>query len=200
MPERLTAALVTGCRPEVSSRATRRGAVLLAPWGVRTSTRPVVANSGTRKMRRPGRLITTCAAVPSTRTAGGPKLFGPRWLPASSTSPRGMADAGLTPSMRGSGKVSAGCRERGIWLNPDAQDRCYSPSIQPGGNIVENDAPALGESLQLAGGKGLGDVEQAEKNEGDEGVFPVGGAAQERDPLAGDFVDHHESGIVPVAF
>ena len=74
---------------------------------------------------------------------------------------------------------------------------CYSQSIQPGGNIVENDAPAFRQALQLAGGEGLGDVEEAEKDERDQGMVPVGGAAQQRDPLAGHLVDDHESGIVP---
>ena len=49
-----------------------------------------------------------------------------------------------------------------------------------------------GRLFKLADGKGLGDVEEAEEDEGDEGVTPVGGAAEQGDPLAGDFVDDHE--------
>ena len=71
--------------------------------------------------------------------------------------------------------------------------RCYTQSIQPGGHIIEDDAPAFGQAFKLADGKGLGDVEEAEEDEGDEGVTPVGGAEEQGDPLAGDLVDDDES-------
>jgi len=76
------------------------------------------------------------------------------------------------------------------------QQGCYSQSIQPGAYIIEHDAPAFGEILEPADGEGLGDIEEAKENEGDEGVTPVGAAAEEGDPLAGDFVDDYELGIV----
>ena len=83
----------------------------------------------------------------------------------------------------------------------DLDTRCRSndattQSIQPGGHIIEDDAPAVGKALELADGKGLGDVEEAEEDESDEGVTPVDGAAEQGDPLAGDFVDDDEAGVV----
>ncbi len=69
-------------------------------------------------------------------------------------------------------------------------------SIQSGGHVVEDDAPAGGEALETADGEWLGDVEEAEEDEGDQGVTPIDGAEEEGDPLAGDFVDDDEAGIV----
>jgi len=85
-------------------------------------------------------------------------------------------------------------------MNPQMQQGCYSQSIQPGAYIIEHDAPAFGEILEPADGEGLGDIEEAKENEGDEGVTPVGAAAEEGDPLAGDFVDDYELGIVAAGF
>src|ERR1035437_991785 len=201
MPERVAAGLVTGCNPSESWRATRRGMVLLAPAGVRTSIRPVVASSGTRNAKRPGRLIRTWAGWPSTRTAGGPKLRGPRWAPVSSISPRGNVAAGTMSSMRGSERVSAAdwVLVRGI-LDPMVQQPRYTQSIQPRCHIVEDDAPSLGKLFELADGEGLGDVEYPEEEEGDQGVTPVGVAADEGDPLAGDLVDDDELGVLAAGF
>ena len=78
--------------------------------------------------------------------------------------------------------------------------RCYTQSIQAGGHIIEDDAPAFGEFFELADGEGLGDIEETEEDEGDEGVTPVGVAAEEGDPLAGDFVDDDELGVVAAGF
>jgi hypothetical protein len=80
------------------------------------------------------------------------------------------------------------------------QERCYTQSIQPGTHIIEHDAPAFGKLFELAEGKGLGDVEKAKENEGDEGMTPVGVAAEEGDPLADCFIDDHEAGVVAAAF
>src|ERR1035438_2440215 len=194
MPERLTAGLVTGCKPSESWRATRRGAALLAPKGLRTSMRPVEACSGTRRANRVGRLMSTWAGWPSTstvgKTAGCPKPSGPRCTPVSSTSPRGRQAAGSIESMRGSGRISG--TDWG-WLrgmsNPDAQQGCYTQSIQPRCHIVEDNAPAFGQAFKLTDGKGLGDVEEAEENEGDQSVTPIEGAEEQGDPLSGNFVD-----------
>ena len=76
----------------------------------------------------------------------------------------------------------------------------YTQSIQPRAHIIEDNAPALGKLFKPADGKGLGDVEEAEENEGDEGVTPVGGAAEQGDPLAGDLVDDDELRIVTAGF
>src|SRR5580698_11178571 len=66
---------------------------------------PFTAEPGTRKARRVGRLIKMWAGSPPTRTAGGPKLSGPRATPVSSISARGSAAAGTTSSTRGGGNV-----------------------------------------------------------------------------------------------
>jgi len=80
------------------------------------------------------------------------------------------------------------------------QERCYTQSIQPRAHIIEDNAPAFGQLFKLADWEGLGDVEEAEKDEGDEGVMPVGVAAQEGDPLAGDFVDDDKLRVVASGF
>jgi len=49
-------------------------------------------------------------------------------------------------------------------------------------------------AARAGGGKGLGDVEEAKKNESDERVTPIGAAAEEGDPLADDLVDDDECG------
>src|SRR5215469_5110807 len=46
--------------------------------------------------------------------------------------------------------------------------------VEAGGDVVEHDAGAFGEALELADGWGLEDVEEAEEQEGDDGVCPVG--------------------------
>ena len=174
MPERLTAGLVTGCSPSVNWRATRRGTVLLIPAGLRTSTSPVEAFSGTRNASRVGRLISTCADSPSTSTAGGPNLCGPRFAPVTSISPSGrrccrrnVADARRGRHLR-NGLGRAACHS----LVPDADKRTNTQSIQAGGHIVENDAPALGERFQLSRRKRFGDVEQPEKKQRDQRMRP----------------------------
>ena len=83
------------------------------------------------------------------------------------------------------------------------QAQQYCPSIQPGGHIVEDDAPAFGEFFQLADGKGLVDVEEAKEQQRQENVLPVvrgPGEGEQGDPLAGDFVDDDEAGVFAAAF
>ena len=84
-------------------------------------------------------------------------------------------------------------------MNPETQQRCYTQSIQSGCYVVEDDTPALRQSLKAADGEGLGDVEKAKEDECDEAVTPVGGAEEERDPLAGYFIDDDEAGVVAAA-
>ncbi len=64
-----------------------------------------------------------------------------------------------------------------------------------GGDVVEHDAGAGGESLELADGRGFEDVEEAEEEEGEGGVLPVGGDGDEGDELAGDLVDDDVAGV-----
>ena len=45
---------------------------------------------------------------------------------------------------------------------------------EAGGYVVEHDAGAFGEVLQSADGPGLPDIEEAEEEEGEKGVLPVG--------------------------
>lgn len=83
---------------------------------------------------------------------------------------------------------------------PDAQEGRYTKSIQAGGDVVEDDSPAAGKALEAAHGKWFGYIEEAEEDEGDEAVLPIGGAEQQSDPLAGDFIDDDALGIVAIAF
>jgi len=83
---------------------------------------------------------------------------------------------------------------------PDAQERRYTKSIQAGGDIVEDDAPAAGKALEAANGKWFDDVEKAKEHESDEAMTPIGGAEKQSDPLAGDFIDDNKLGIVAAAF
>ena len=72
--------------------------------------------------------------------------------------------------------------------------------VDSGGDVVEHDAPAFGEEFDLADGRGLGDVEEAEEDESDERVFPSGGGGDEGDPLADDFVGDDDLGVFAAAF
>ena len=83
---------------------------------------------------------------------------------------------------------------------PNAQKGRYTKSIQAGGDIVEDDAPAAGKALEAAHGKWFGYVEEAKEYESDEAMTPIGGAEEQGDPLAGDFIDDYTLGIVATAF
>src|SRR5580698_5142911 len=83
---------------------------------------------------------------------------------------------------------------------PDAQEGRYTKSIQAGGDIVEDDAPAAGKALEAAHREGFDDIEESEEDESDEAVTPIGGAEKQGDPLAGDLVDDYALGIVAAAF
>ncbi len=52
----------------------------------------------------------------------------------------------------------------------------------------------------MADGEGLGDVEEAEEDERDQGVAEVEGTEEQGDPLAGDFVDDDELRVVVSRF
>ncbi len=106
-----------------------------------------------------------------------------------------IVDARLRNGFFASG-WSAGAGHGRLSLNPNAQQRCYSQSIQPCAHVVENDAPSFRKAFELANGEGLRNVEEAKKNECDQGMLPVGRAAQERNPLAGHLVDYDEPGVV----
>ena len=51
----------------------------------------------------------------------------------------------------------------------------------------------------MTNGKGFGDVEKAEEDEGDETVTPVGWAEEQSDSLAGDFVDDDDLRVFAAA-
>ena len=84
-------------------------------------------------------------------------------------------------------------------MDPVAQKRCYTQSIQPCRDVVENDTPTLGKALKTPNGDRLGDVEKTEEDEGDKSVTPVRGAEEEGDPLAGHLIDYDKAGIVTSA-
>src|SRR6202789_355498 len=66
---------------------------------------------------------------------------------------------------------------------------------EAGGYVVEHDAGAVGEGFEFADGPGFEDVEEAEEEECECGVGPVGAHEDEGGELAGYFVDDHEAGI-----
>src|SRR5450631_1297341 len=180
----------------------RRGTGLLAPDGLRTSTRPVAASAGTEKARRVGRLMSTCADTPSTSTAGASKPWGPSRSPRSSISPKGSAAAGTMSSMRGSRRAPGagwagvrGMSNPDYNLEPDAQQSCYTPSIQPSGHIIEYDSPSFGEAFKLTDGRRLGHVEETEEDQGDKSVAKIERASEESDPLTGYLIDDDDLGI-----
>ncbi len=68
------------------------------------------------------------------------------------------------------------------------------------GDVVEHDAGAVGESFEAADGPGLPDVEDAEENEIERGVAPVGRGENQGEELAGYFVDDDETGVFARGF
>jgi len=94
------------------------------------------------------------------------------------------------------------------------EEEQHCASIQACGDVVEDDACAFREFFKVTNGEGLGDVEEAEEEEGDEDVSGVRacvrspcrekglgeGDGEEGDPLACDFVDDDEAGIFAAAF
>ena len=76
--------------------------------------------------------------------------------------------------------------------NSDAIPKAYRPAATSSKTMPQ---PAGSRSNRRTG-KRLGDIEEAEEDQRDQRVAPVGGAEEQRDPLAGHFVDHDEAGIV----
>ena len=204
MPERLTAGLVTGCRPSESSRATRKGRGVAGAGGVADFDqaggglfgnaegqargaahehvgREAVDQDGGQAGAERAEICADQLDFAAGQSGGGDDVVDARRRGGSG------ADWALTCGM--ACPKSRRCNKR-----------CYTQSIQPGGHIIEDDAPAFGEPFKLADGKWLGDVEEAKEDEGDEGVTPVGAAAEEGDPLAGDFVDDDELRVVAAGF
>ena len=58
------------------------------------------------------------------------------------------------------------------------QRNTYNQSIQPGGHVVEDDAPAIGERFELADRKRLGDIKKPEEDECEQTMLPVGRAEE----------------------
>jgi len=71
---------------------------------------------------------------------------------------------------------------------------------EAGGYVVEHDAGAGGEGFELADGPGFEDIEEAEEDEGEDGVGPVGGAEDQGEELAGYLVDDYEAGVFAAGF
>ena len=73
-------------------------------------------------------------------------------------------------------------------------------SEEAGGDVVEHDAGAFGEGFEAADGPGLPDVEEAEEEQVERGVMPVGGGEDEGEELAGYLVDDDVTGIFAAGF
>lgn len=67
--------------------------------------------------------------------------------------------------------------------------------INPRAQIIHYDAGAFGEPLQPPDGKRLQNIEDTEKYKAREKRFPSERDADERDKLAGDFIDDDELGV-----
>ena len=76
-----------------------------------------------------------------------------------------------------------------------AEEEAGEEGEEAGGYVVEHDAGAGGEGFEAADGPGLPDVEEAEEEEVEGGVMPVGGGEDEGEELAGYFVDDYEAGV-----
>ena len=80
--------------------------------------------------------------------------------------------------------------------SPRGRPSSSSAASDAGDHVVGHDPDRAGLAVGPADRAGLGDVEQAEQREG--GQQPRPGRArqrQQRDPLAGELVDHHPAGI-----
>ena len=83
-----------------------------------------------------------------------------------------------------------------VEMGDEVGDECAEEEgDEAGGYVVEHDAGAFGEGFEAADGPGLEDVEEAEEEEREGGVGPVGAHEDEREELAGYFVDDYEAGI-----
>ena len=73
-------------------------------------------------------------------------------------------------------------------------------SVDAGAEVVDDDAGTFGECFEAADGRRLEYVEEAEEEKSEESVRPVGGKREERDELAGDFIDDDEAGVFALRF
>ena len=85
-------------------------------------------------------------------------------------------------------------------LEPEASELCDGEGEEAGGYVVEHDAGAGGEAFELADGGWLEDVEEAEEEEGEGGMLPVGGDGDEGDELAGYLVDDDVARVFAAGF
>ncbi len=67
---------------------------------------------------------------------------------------------------------------------------------EAGRYVVEHDAGAVGEGLELADGPWFEDVEETEEDECEQGVHPVGAHEDEGEELAGDLIDDDKTGVL----
>jgi hypothetical protein len=68
-------------------------------------------------------------------------------------------------------------------------------SINPGAQIVHHNARAFGQPLQSPDWERFPDIEDTEEYKAGEKSFPSERDGNERDQLAGDFIDDYELGI-----
>jgi len=76
-----------------------------------------------------------------------------------------------------------------------AEEETGEEGEEAGGYVVEHDAGAGGEGFEAADGPGLPDVEEAEEQEVERGVAPVGCGEDEGEELASYFVDNDEAWV-----
>src|SRR4029079_919405 len=100
------------------------------------------------------------------------------------------------------------CDRRGVRAcapaEPETEDEEDEPGVEAGDEVVEDDAPAAGDALDLAGGPGFDDVREAEEKEAGEQhgrgeAGPGGGGGgeeQECDRLSGGLIGDHLGGVL----
>ena len=81
-----------------------------------------------------------------------------------------------------------------------AEEQAGEEREETGGYVVEHDTGAGGEGFEAADGPWLPDVEEAEEEEIEGGVAPVGCGEDEGEELAGYFVDDDEARVLAGGF
>ena len=79
-------------------------------------------------------------------------------------------------------------------------DEQHDQAEEAGREIVQHNAPATGQRLQLADRPWFGDVKETKQRKREDGMRPVRFADNQREPLAGDFVDNHVAGVFTAGF
>src|SRR5690242_18222090 len=190
LPAGSTAGFETGCSPSAIWIPISQVQAGSSPF---PSTRwPRDAPSGTRTITSESEPITTGAANSPKRAVR--RSLPARPVPRMRNSPPGIAAAGETSEIcgRDSEFLRRAINEQLIKIEPssEVQHKC---GVNSGHHVIEHDASAAGDALQLPHGRRLPDIESSKQRKRRDPAFPVqGGRATKRDPLAHQLVDDHD--------